>query len=80
MGFIVEAFVRGRRGFIGICPRRPLGPLDVNFSQHGPTTRPYVERTADTASLLSDRVSQCTTPMSAWKGIAVWGLEFEVRG
>ena len=28
----------------------PLGPLGFNFSQHGPTTRPSVERTADCAS------------------------------
>jgi hypothetical protein len=26
------------------------------FSQHGPTTRPFVERTAEKASMLSDRV------------------------
>ena len=34
----------------------PLGPLGFNFSQHGPTTRPSIYRTADKASLLSDRV------------------------
>ena len=34
----------------------PLGPLGFNFSQHGPPTRPSVERTADKASSLSDRV------------------------
>ena len=35
----------------------PLGPLGFNFSQHMPTTRPSVERTAEKAFLLSDRVS-----------------------
>ena len=35
----------------------PLGPLGFNFSQHSPTTRPSVERTAEKAFLLSDRVS-----------------------
>ena len=34
----------------------PLGPLGFNFSQHGPTTRPSVERTAEKAFMLSDRV------------------------
>ena len=34
----------------------PLGPLGYNFSQHGPTTRPSVERTAEKAFLLPDRV------------------------
>ena len=34
----------------------PLGPLGFNFSQHGPTTRPSVERTAAKAFLLPDRV------------------------
>ena len=34
----------------------PLGPLGFNFSQHGPTTRPSVERTAEKAFLLPDRV------------------------
>jgi len=34
----------------------PLGPLGLNFSQHSPTTRPSVEKTADKAFLLSDRV------------------------
>ena len=33
-----------------------LGPLGFNFSQHGPTTRPSVERTAEKAFMLSDRV------------------------
>ena len=28
---------------------RPLGPLGFNFSQHGPTTRPSVKRTAEKA-------------------------------
>jgi len=35
---------------------RFLGPLGLNFSQHGPTTRPSVERTAEKAFLLPDRV------------------------
>jgi hypothetical protein len=30
----------------------PLGPLGFNFSQHGPTTRPSVERTAEKAFML----------------------------
>ena len=34
----------------------PLGPLDYIFSQHSPTTRPSVERTAEKAFMLSDRV------------------------
>ena len=34
----------------------PLGPLGFNFSQHGPTTRPSVERTAEKAFMLPDRV------------------------
>ena len=33
-----------------------LGPLGFNFSQHGSTTRPSVERTAEKAFMLSDRV------------------------
>jgi hypothetical protein len=33
----------------------PLGPLGVDFCQHGPTTRPSVERTAQKAFLLPDR-------------------------
>ena len=33
-----------------------LGPLGFNLAQHSPTTRPSVERTADEAFLLSDRV------------------------
>ena len=33
----------------------PLGPLGFNFSQHGPTTRPSVEKTAEKAFMLSDR-------------------------
>jgi hypothetical protein len=37
-------------------PQDPLGPLGFNFSQHGPTTRPSVERTAEKAFMLSDRV------------------------
>ena len=36
--------------------RAILGPLGFNFSQHGPTTRPSVERTAEKAFMLSDRV------------------------
>ena len=32
------------------------GMQPVNFSQHGPTTRPSVERTAEKAFLLPDRV------------------------
>ena len=35
--------------------RRPLGPLGYNFSQHSPTTRPSVERTAEKAFMLSRR-------------------------
>ena len=35
---------------------RISGPLGFNFFRHGPTTRPSLERTADKASLLSDRV------------------------
>ena len=35
---------------------RPLGPLGFNFSQLGSTTRPSVERTAEKAFMLSDRV------------------------
>ena len=34
----------------------PLGPLGFKCSQHSPTTRPSVERTAEKAFLLSDRV------------------------
>ena len=34
----------------------PLGPLGLNSAQHSPTTRPSVERTAETAFLLSDRI------------------------
>jgi hypothetical protein len=34
----------------------PLGPSGFNFSQHMPTTRRSVERTAEKAFLLSDRV------------------------
>jgi hypothetical protein len=34
----------------------PEGPLGFNFAQHSPTTRPSVERTAEKAFLLSDRV------------------------
>ena len=34
----------------------PLGHLGFNFSQHGSTTRPSVERTAEKAFMLSDRV------------------------
>jgi hypothetical protein len=30
----------------------PLGPLGFNFSQHMPTTRPSVERTAEKACTL----------------------------
>ena len=37
-------------------PHRSLDPLDFNFSRHSPTTRPSVERTAEKAFLLSDRV------------------------
>ena len=33
-----------------------LGPLGFNFAQHSPTTRPSVERTAEKAFLLPDRV------------------------
>ena len=33
-----------------------LGPLGFNFSQHGPTTRPSVEKTAEKAFMLADRV------------------------
>ena len=34
----------------------PLGPLGFKCSHNGPTTRPSVERTAEKALLLSDRV------------------------
>jgi hypothetical protein len=34
----------------------PLGPLGFNFAQHSPTTRPSVEKTAEKAFLLSDRL------------------------
>ena len=37
-------------------PRSVLGSLGYHFSQHSPTTRPSVERTAGKAFLLSDRV------------------------
>ena len=33
-----------------------IGPLCFNFSQHGPTTRPSIDRTADKAFLRSDRI------------------------
>ena len=33
-----------------------LGPVGCKCSQHSPTTRPSVERTAEKAYLLSDRV------------------------
>ena len=36
--------------------RGPLGPLGFNYSQHGPTTRPSIERTAEKAFLRPDRV------------------------
>ena len=39
------------RGDVG-----PLGPLGYDFSQHSPTARPSVERTAGKAFLLSGRV------------------------
>ena len=39
------------------CTRERIqGALGFNFFQHGPTTRPSVERTADKAFLLSDRI------------------------
>ena len=38
----------GGRGF--------LGPLDFDFAQHSPTTRPLVKRTAEKAFMLSDRI------------------------
>jgi len=34
----------------------PLGPLGFKLAQHSPTTRPFVERTAEKAFLLSDRI------------------------
>ena len=34
----------------------PLGPVGFEGAQHSPTTRPSVERTADKAFLLLDRV------------------------
>ena len=34
----------------------PLGPVGFDFCQHGPTTRPSVEWTAEKAFMLSDRV------------------------
>ena len=34
----------------------PLGPLGFKFAQHSSTTRPSVERTAEKAFLLPDRV------------------------
>ena len=37
-------------------PPPPLGPLRFKCSQHSPTTRPSIERTADEAFLLSGRV------------------------
>jgi len=50
----------------------PSGPLGSNFSQHGPTTRPSVERTADKAFMLSDRVIgyPTTSPPRALGAIA----------
>ena len=36
--------------------RVDVGPLGFNFSQHGPTTRPSVQRTEEKAFMLSDRV------------------------
>jgi len=38
------------------CTEYALGPSGYNFSQQSPTTRPSVERAADKAFLLSDRV------------------------
>ena len=48
----------GRQGLLEVKIREadPLGPLGFNLSQHGPTTRPSVERTAEKAFLLPDRV------------------------
>ena len=52
--------------------RRPgadtLGPPDYDFSQHSPTTRPFAERTAGKAFLLSDRVQLFSAETRA-KGI-----------
>ena len=49
--------VERRRDGVALCEKgTTLGPLDVNFSQHGPTTRPSVERIAEKAILLPDRV------------------------
>ena len=44
----------------------PSGPLGFNLSQHGPTTRPSVESTAETAFMLSDRVSMLLSG-GAWR-------------
>ena len=42
--------------FLKVGLLNPLGPSGCNLSQHTPTTRLSVERTADKACLLSDRV------------------------
>ena len=47
----LEEVLRWHRG----RPLGPLGPAGFDFSQHGPTTRPSVGRTADKAFSLSDR-------------------------
>jgi len=39
-----------------ICRSHHLDPLGFTFSHHGPTTRRSVERTAEKAFMLSDRV------------------------
>jgi len=38
------------------CLPIPSDPLGYNFSQHSPTTRPAVEKTAEKVFMLSDRV------------------------
>ena len=50
-------------------PLGPSGPLGFNLSQHSPTTRPSVERTAEKAFTLSDRVqlSSAEAPVQAIK-------------
>ena len=55
----------------------PVGPLGFNFSQHMPTTRPSVERTAEKAFLLSDRVSLSSAEARSYQVKSTHGGESE---
>ena len=58
------------RGDVG-----PLGPLGYDFSQHSPTTRPSVGRTAGKAFLLSGRVELSSAEAHVIKGGTVGVVE-----